>query len=231
MKGTGLLIDIVSDSPVTVFLVVENRLLREALARLFRKRTDLLVVGQGGCDDSTRRELLAASCDVLVIDFFDPRWLPERMARETAGFRPFKSVLIGMGGDEEQFLEAVRSGVVGYLLKEACASDVISAVKAAMRLEATCPPRLCHALFQFVAQIAEQAQSQSAQPRLDLTLRQLQLVELVAKGLTNKEIAARLNLSEFTVRNHIHRILKQTDVGSRHEAVQAVRAQGYSMSS
>jgi DNA-binding NarL/FixJ family response regulator len=114
-------------------------------------------------------------------------------------------------------------------LKEASASDVISAVKAAMRLEATCPPRLCHTLFQFVAQTAEQPQS--AQPRLDLTLRQLQLVELVAKGLTNKEIAAQLNLSEFTVRNHIHRILKQADVGSRHEAVEAVRAKGYSMSS
>lgn len=225
------MIDTNSDSPVTVFLVIENRLLREALSRLFRKRTDLLVVGQGGCGDDTRRELLRASCDVLVIDFFDLRWLPECLARETAGFRPFKAVLIGMTGDEEQFLEAVRSGVTAYLLKEASASDVICAVKATMRLEAICPPRLCHALFQFVAQNAELMQSQSAQPRVDLTLRQLQLIELVAKGLTNKEIAAQLNLSEFTVRNHIHRILKQTDVGSRHEAVEAVKAQGYPMSS
>ena len=225
------MIDTNSDSSVTVFLVIENRLLREALARLFRKRADLLVVGQGACDDATRRELLKASCDVLVIDFFDPRWLPDRLARETAGFRPFKAVLIGMTGDEEQFLEAVRSGITAYLLKEASACDVISAVKAAIRLEAVCPPRLCHVLFQFVAQKAALAQSQNAPPRVDLTLRQLQLVELVAKGLTNKEIAAQLNLSEFTVRNHIHRILKQTDVGSRQEAVEAVKAQGYPMSS
>jgi len=54
---------------------------------------------------------------------------------------------------------------------------------------------------------------------------------LVAKGLTNKEIASRLNLSEFTVRNHIHRVLKQLDAGSRSEAVEAIRAYGYAISS
>jgi DNA-binding NarL/FixJ family response regulator len=66
--------------------------------------------------------------------------------------------------------------------------------------------------------------------RPDLTLRQQELVGLVAKGLTNKEIASRLNLSEFTVRNHIHRILKQVDAGSRSEAVETIRAYGYSIS-
>ena len=53
---------------------------------------------------------------------------------------------------------------------------------------------------------------------------------LVAKGLTNKEIASRLNLSEFTVRNHIHRILKQVDAGSRSEAVETIRAHGFAIS-
>jgi len=64
----------------------------------------------------------------------------------------------------------------------------------------------------------------------DLTLRQQQLVSLVAKGLTNKEIASQLNLSEFTVRNHIHRILKQVDAESRSQAVEAIRSHGYSLS-
>jgi DNA-binding CsgD family transcriptional regulator len=58
----------------------------------------------------------------------------------------------------------------------------------------------------------------------NLTLRQRELMNLVAKGLTNKEIAAHLNLSEFTVRNHIHRILKQADVRTRQEAVNALLA-------
>jgi DNA-binding NarL/FixJ family response regulator len=66
-------------------------------------------------------------------------------------------------------------------------------------------------------------------PKAVLTIRQQQLIALVAKGLTNKEIASQLNLSEYTIRNHIHRIMKQVEVGSRGEAVQAIRAHGYSI--
>ena len=68
-------------------------------------------------------------------------------------------------------------------------------------------------------------------PKPELTLRQQQLVTLVAKGLTNKEIASHLNLSEFAVRNHIHNILKQVDASSRSEAVETIRSYGYAISS
>jgi DNA-binding NarL/FixJ family response regulator len=78
--------------------------------------------------------------------------------------------------------------------------------------------------------MAREIPVQNALPKPDLTLRQQQLVTLVAKGLTNKEIASHLNLSEFTVRNHIHRILKQVDAGSRSEAVETIRAFGYPIS-
>jgi DNA-binding NarL/FixJ family response regulator len=90
------------------------------------------------------------------------------------------------------------------------------------------PPQLCSALFRFVALTAEAFITQRS-PKPDLTLRQQQLVSLVAKGLTNKEIAVHLNLSEFTVRNHIHRILKQVDAESRSQAVETIRSYGYSI--
>jgi DNA-binding NarL/FixJ family response regulator len=63
-----------------------------------------------------------------------------------------------------------------------------------------------------------------AEAKPSLTLRQRQLVTLVAQGLTNKEIASQLNLSEFTVKNHLHRIMKQMDADTRYEAVESVRA-------
>jgi two-component system NarL family response regulator len=135
-----------------------------------------------------------------------------------------------MGADEEQFIAAIRSGATGYLLQDASASDVVAAVRAVFRGEAVCPPQLCSSLFRFVAQMAREIPVQNAPPKPDLTLRQQQLVNLVAKGLTNKEIASHLNLSEFTVRNHIHRILKQVDAGSRSEAVETIRAYGYPIS-
>lgn len=216
--------------PVRVFLLIENRLLREALVRLLRKRTDFTVVGQSGQTDLTIRDIPQANFDVLVVDSSQSSWLAEVLPLKSAGQPSFKIVLIGMEADENQFMPMVRAGITGYLLKDASASDVVNAVRAVFRGEAVCPPRLCSALFKFVAQMPEEPRTQGIPSKPDLTLRQQQLVALVAKGLTNKEIASRLSLSEFTVRNHIHRLLKQLDAESRSEAVDVVRASGFMIS-
>jgi len=211
--------------------LIENRLLREALVRLFCKRADLLVVGQSGNAKATSLRLHDAKCDVLIIDSLQTPWLSAIIPLESTERASFKTVVIARESDEKNFLAAVRSGVAGYLLQDASASDVVAAVRAVFRGEAVCPPQLCSTLFRFVAQMDKEMPVQNAPSKPDLTLRQQQLVALVAKGLTNKEIASRLNLSEFTVRNHIHRILKQVDAGSRSEAVETIRAHGFSISS
>jgi len=209
--------------------MMENRLLREALIRLFRKRSDLVVVGHDGPADATTCQVLDTQFDVLLVDSFQTTWPAAKIACETRGQGAFKAVLIGMEPDEELFMAAVRSGVMGYLLKDASASELVAAVRAVYRGEAVCPPQLCSSLFRFVAHIIEETPVKRSAPRPDLTIRQQQLMVFVANGLTNKEIASHLNLSEFTVRNHIHRILKQVDVGSRGEAVEAIRAHGYAI--
>jgi len=215
---------------IRVFLMIENRLLRGALIRVFRQRSDLVVVGHAGPAETTGCQVVGPQFDVLVIDSFQSTLPAAKIARETGGQAAFKTVLIGMEPDEELFIAAVRSGVMGYLLKDASVSDLVAAVRAVNRGEAVCPPQLCCTLFRFVAHIVEETPVKRSASKPDLTLRQQQLIALVAKGLTNKEIAAQLNLSEFTVRNHIHRILKQVDVGSRSEAVEAIRGHGYAIS-
>jgi DNA-binding NarL/FixJ family response regulator len=212
------------ESPIRVYLVIENRLLREGISYLFRKRLDLQIVGQADQSASLPADL-DALCDVLALDSFDPkRPIPPWAADNVVPCR-FKTILIGMEGDSEQFLQAVRAGVSGYMLKDASASDVVAAIRATSKGEVVCPPRLCALLFERFAQTARESSQEAVAPRrTNLTLRQQQLVNLVADRLTNKEIAAKLSISEFTVRNHIHRILKQVHVGSRRAAVQAVRA-------
>jgi two-component system nitrate/nitrite response regulator NarL len=226
----GSLNEIVPVSSIRVYLLIEGRLLREALSRMFRKRTDLLIVGQSGRSETTPSQVLETQCDVLVADSYQAAWLPTRVALQNGGRASFRAVLIGMDPAEQPFLNAVRCGVTGYLLPDASASDVVAAVRGVYRGEAICPPQLCSTLFRFVAQTAKDLPLQGSTSKPDLTLRQQQLVTLVAKGLTNKEIASQLNLSEFTVRNHIHRILKQVDAESRSEAVETIRAYGYSIS-
>lgn len=220
----------IPSEPTRVYLLIENRLLRESLVRLFRKRPDLLVVGESGESALTLCDILDSKCDVLIIGSFSESSFPASFTLDCVGQLDFKVLMIGMDPDEEQFMTTVRAGITGYLLKDASALEVVAAVRSVSRGEAVCPPQLCQALFRFVAQASKEGSASGPSSRPGLTFRQQQLVSLVAKGLTNKEIASRLNLSEHTIRNHIHRILKQVDAESRSEAVDLIRASGYTIS-
>ena len=229
--GAQAVSDTFVEVPIHVFLLLENRLLRDALERLFRKRADLQVVGSAEPEGCPSQALGKVNCDVVVLDYFYPGWFPRGEGTSEGESNVPKAVLIGMNDEPEQFLAAVRAGVVGYLLKEASAAEVVAAVRATFRGEAVCPPKLCASLFQFVSKAGARGLGASVNTlRPLLTLRQQKLIALVARGLTNKEIALRLNISEFTVKNHIHRILKNVDADSRSEAVEAVRLQGYTLS-
>ena len=130
-----------------------------------------------------------------------------------------------MEDDSEIFLQAVRSGVSGYILGEASAEEMIAGVRQVAAGEAVCPPWLCNHLFQFVARTTREGSmilNQRLCMKLGLTARQQQLVALLARGFTNKEIAESMCLSEFTVKNHVHRIMRQLNAASRYAAVQTV---------
>ncbi len=214
------------ENPTQVFLLIENRLMRETLVRLFRKRSDVCVVGErsstevpGGSDSLG---------DIVVLDDLHTATVlgaSLRVGQPTG--RPKGLILVGMEEEEDQFLSAVRSGVSGFLLNDASAGEIVAAVRSVARGEAVCPPRLCHALIRYVARSSGEPAAIKPKMGHGLTIRQQQLVSLVAKGLTNKEIASQLNLSEFTIKNHIHRIMKQVEAETRHEAVEAVRASGF----
>jgi len=213
-------------APIRTFFVAENRLLREALARLFRKVPDFCVVGEAEPRNATPAVAIDGACDILLADRFllNPASRFVALKQSSAAL---KIILLDMDFDEQQFLAAVRLGVRGYLLKDVRAADVVAAARAVSRGEAVCPPQLCSVLFDSVAQAQGTWPRQESEPRPDLTIRQQQLAGLIAQGLTNKEIASQLNLSAFTVRNHIHRIMKQVDAGSRSQAVASIRAYGY----
>jgi DNA-binding NarL/FixJ family response regulator len=173
----------------------------------------------------------ATQCDVLLLDSLTAVYARDLV--EGLGERESRKrvVLFGMEDDEECFLKAVRLGVSGYVLKDASSAEIIAAVRGVAEGKAVCPPGLCMSLFRHVAQDFRQRSGMedddAAATKIGLTYRQRELIALVAKGLTNKEIAANLHLSEFTVKNHIHRIMRHVEADSRHEAVELVRAKGF----
>lgn len=212
---------------VKVYLLAENRLLRDTLTRLLRKRSEINVVGVSRSSETVKDDILASRCDVVLMDSFDTvacsTFLNELLEQDSG----IKLLLFGMSEEPESFLKAVYLGVCGYLLKEASAAEIVAAVRAAARGEATCPPSLCMWLIQYLSKKRqERPEALEMAAQKTLTPRQLQLVQLVAEGLTNKEIAANLNLSQFTVKNHLRRVMRQVEAASRHDAVDALRATG-----
>ena len=172
------------------------------------------------------KEAVASECDVLLVDHASATALPANFITDLLAHLPgSKAILFGMEDDAESFVQAVRSGVSGYLLGDASAEETIAAVRKVVAGEAVAPARLCQHLFQFVARTTREGSmilNQRLCLRLGLTGRQQQLIALLARGFTNKEIAETMRLSEFTVKNHVHRIMRRLNAQSRYAAVQTV---------
>jgi two-component system response regulator DevR len=204
------------DRKVGVLILCCNRLVREAIARILSTKPDLRVIGTQSVTMTSIDEVLNSGADVLVLDSLqlllqDPPSFPHL----STGARAIKCVLIAMEDDERAFLSAVRRGVLGYVLQEAAAADVVAAIRSVARGEAVCPPQYTRGLFKYVASLAGDLPSGRKRARLGLTNREQQLVPMIGRGMTNKEIASQLSLSEQTVKNHVHRILRKTGVEDR----------------
>jgi len=213
-----------SETTTRIFLLAENRFLRESLAKALGRRAGISVVGVSCFSTRVLEEIGAGDCEVLLLDSVSvDLWEFIREARSVPGL---KIVLIGMEDDDRLFLRAVRAGAVGYVLKDAAASEVAAAVRAAANGEALCPPRLCLTLFQQVAQQWMKEANLQLKMRYGLTRREQQLVPLIARGFRNKEIASELNLSEQTIKNEIHRMLRKFGTSNRLAAVDLCRLQG-----
>jgi DNA-binding NarL/FixJ family response regulator len=211
---------------VQVFILAENRLLREALTRILSKKSDIRVVGASAFSPDVVEQIGSAAPDVLLSDSAAVTLSDLRLVSEVRAAIPgLKVVMIGMDADREIFLRAVRDGIVGFVLKDASAMEVATAVRSVANNEAVCPPVLCLALFESVASRTSPA-SFDIRHNLGLTRREQQLVQMIGHGLTNKEIASQLNLSEQTVKNHIHRMLRKLGATDRLGAVEICRVPG-----
>jgi DNA-binding NarL/FixJ family response regulator len=213
---------------ISVFLLAQNRLLREALTRILNKKSDIRVAGAATFSEHIVEQIVGAVPDVLLSDSGGPELTDLQVIAEVQkGIPGVKVVMIGMEPDKDIFLRLVRSGIVGYLLKDASAAEVIAAVRSVAADEAVCPPSLCLTLFEHVARQSPHVPSFQVRASFGLTRREQQLVHMIGLGLTNKEIASQLNLSEQTVKNHVHRMLRKAGASDRLGVVEMCRNQGF----
>lgn len=212
---------------IRVLVAAENRLLREVLTRVLNKRggieviaTDSAVFDPEALADVRPDVLLLTSRGGMVEDLTAIQEM--RTAAPDA-----RILLIGMAKDEREFLQCVRAGINGYLLRDASANEVLEGVRAVHSGEAVCPGALCAVLFRYFQSEASSPVCASDRRRLGLSRREQQLIPLIAQGLTNKEIANHFSLSEQTVKNHLYRMKHKIGAEDRLELVQRYRMQGF----
>ena len=190
-----------SSDQVNVFLLCVNRLLREALIRILGKRAGVSVVGVCGYSPEALEELIACQPQVILLDSF------------------------GVAPAPHAVLRSLREGAAGYILSEAPATEVLNAIRAVAAGEAVYPACFSATLVRHASQHLLNRQNLQARSRAELSRREQQLVELICWGQTNKEIASRLSLSEHTVKNHVHRILRKTGAQDRASLVDRYQGQ------
>lgn len=197
-----------------VFLLAENRLLREALVRLLNKKSDLRIVGANSYSPAALHEIVAVRPQIILLDSSGP-CRSNLISNLRSAIRHLRIVMVDMEPDEKVFLSAIRAGAVGYVLKDASASEVAVAIGEVAAGRAVCPPSLCALLFRLTMEQSPVGATTAWGSELGLSRREQQLVELLRQRFTNKEIALRLNLSEQTVKNHVHHILQKTGAPNR----------------
>ena len=197
-----------------VFLLAENRLLRESLMRLLKKN-EVRVVGSHPYSDCVHELIVRATPKILVLDSFGLNSSNATLLATIQEALPeLRIIMVDMDSDEGTFLRAVRAGVVGYVLKDASAVELASDIRAVAAGNAVCPPKLSMSMFRFVAQASSPTMEDTV-VECSLSRREQQTMELLRERLTNKEIAARLGLSEQTVKNHVHNILRKVGAKNR----------------
>jgi DNA-binding NarL/FixJ family response regulator len=213
---------------LSVFVAADNRLLREALARMLAKKGSIEVTGLESPAPLQAEHVTQTNANVLLLTsrgaLNDDLLMIQQVRAAAPGVR---ILLLGMAKNESEFLQCVRAGISGYLLHDASSEEVLEGVRAVHAGEAVCPGMLCTALFRYFESEAASLPCASAGRRLGLTRREQQLIPLIAKGLTNKEIANHFSLSEQTVKNHLYRMKHKVGAEDRLDIVQLYRTQGF----
>lgn len=210
---------------IKVLLLIGNNLFCKSLVRIIQQKPDILVIGQSADLANIALLITRSESDVILLDSVSVNALNRQgVARMWDLNQNVRILMVGMDDNKGAFIRAVRAGVSGYLLHEASPADLVTAIRAVARREAVCPSQLCKYLFDAFARAGEFIPS-VRNMGLRLTRRQEELVSMVARGLTNKEIASLLNLSEQTVKNHLHRMFRKLGANDRSEVIRLTRAQ------
>lgn len=204
--------------PIRVLVADDHGLFRQALKSVLSAEGDLDLVGEAGDGEEAVRLAAELAPDVILMDVRMPKLAGIDAARRIAAEMPVTKVLMLTVSDEEgDLFEAIKAGACGYLLKEVDPTEVADAVRQVHAGHSLLSPAVASKLVSEFATMAKKSDDRASRP--SLTEKQLQVLQLAADGLTNRQIGRKLHISENTVKNHMRNILEKLHLHSRMEAV------------
>ena len=211
---------------IRILVVEDDARFRRALVELLRLEKGFDVVAEAGDGATALESAGVLRPDVVLTDLEMPRLDGIGLVRRVLKMLPDAAVVVlTKFGDDERVFGAIKAGAIGYLLKDAGLDEIVNAVRAANAGEGLLSPAL---VARVMAEFARASRSGLANRRrfADLSRREVEVLECLAAGLRNAQIADRLSLSEKTVKSHVGAILKKLHANDRQEAGRLAREGG-----
>ncbi len=201
-------------TPIRILIADDHEIVRKGLSVLLATEKDIKVVGEARDGEEAVERATALEPDVVLMDLVMPRTDGIEATRRITEACPRTRVLVltSFAADDKVF-PAVKAGALGYLLKDTGPEELLEAIHQVHRGEPSLQPEIARKVLHELSHPAE------ARPTTDpLTPRELDVLRLIAQGLSNKEIAAKIFVAEWTVRTHVSNILSKLHLASRTQA-------------
>ena len=211
--------------PIRVLLVDDQRLMRDGLRTLLELENDLEVVGEAGDGYEGVQAYAELQPDVVLMDVRMPVMNGvDASARLCQDWPEAKIIILTTFDDDEYVFEGIRAGAKGYLLKDVSGEELATAIRAIAGGSALLGSSVAQrVLSQFAGLSPAKAETALSEPLSD---RELEILQLIAQGLSNPEIAGQLFLAEGTVKNYVSNILQKTNTRDRTQAVLKAQSLG-----
>jgi two-component system, NarL family, nitrate/nitrite response regulator NarL len=204
---------------IRIAVVDDHPLFREGVIRSLGECPGLEIVGEGGCRDDAIAIAARSAPDVMLMDISMPGGGLNAIEAVLEQQPEIRVVILTVSEASDDIARAIQLGARGYLLKGIGSQGLTDVVKSVAAGESYIAPSLSARLFESLSRVSEPKVS----PFADLTQREMEVLKLVASGLSNKRIAIALDLHEKTIKHHMTRIFSKLNVSNRTEAALALR--------
>ena len=203
---------------IRLLLIEDNRLLRDGIISILKPHKDILILAASGNGKSTITKIRQLKPNVILLDLGlrsqNSLHVVEIVKKD---FPDAKVIVMDLAPVQADILQYVKAGANGFILKDASLNDFLITIRTVADGSTVLPPLLVDSLFSQIVDYAVREGNSKLKKAVKMTKREREVIELLSKGLTNKEIAQKIHVSSYTVKSHIHNIMEKLALHTRLE--------------